>query len=72
MSGKGDKTIDEIIALGEKHTEDMKPKKKKKKKMMSPKPSNPVGLAESQIQTKQNSTKSMFDEFMTGKSKIRR
>lgn len=71
MSGKGDMTIDEIMALGDKHTQAMKPKKKKKK-MMSPKQVNPVGLAASQIQTKQNSTKSMFDEFMTGKSKIRR
>ena len=52
----GDLTIDEVMALGEKHTEAMKPKKRKKKKA-------PVqeqkGLAES-VNVLQDATKSLM------------
>lgn len=50
----GDLTIDEVMALGEKHTEAMKPKKKKKAPVQEQK-----GLAESE-NVLQDATRSLM------------
>ena len=76
MAGNGDLTIDEIMALGDKHTQAMKPKVKKKtksKKNMGKVNQKQPGLAESRearlmsgLNSAINHRNSMNKRFNTG------